>query len=107
MAIFVPNYIYLVSLFLFRNKVKYIVNPRDAENITVMDKNIKRLGLIAGGTGITPIFQLIRKISSTKKDDTAISLIYASKSVEELAFCHDLIEYDKKGKIYFKKVRIS
>ena len=51
------------------------------ENKKTIHKKIKRLGLIAGGTGITPMFQLIRKICSNKHDNTAISLIYANKTL--------------------------
>jgi len=68
------------------------------------EKKFKKLAMIAGGTGITPMFQLVRKIATNNNDATAISLIYASKTVEELTFCNDLSEFEQKGKLYFYPV---
>ncbi|KAJ1983179.1 NADH-cytochrome b5 reductase [Dimargaris verticillata] len=38
----------------------------------------KEVGLIAGGTGITPMLQLIRKIFNNPEDHTKVSLIFAN-----------------------------
>ncbi|KAJ1976705.1 NADH-cytochrome b5 reductase [Dimargaris xerosporica] len=38
----------------------------------------KEVGLIAGGTGITPMLQLIRKIFNNPEDRTKVSLIFAN-----------------------------
>lgn len=40
----------------------------------------KRIGMVAGGTGITPMFQLIRSICEDKTDKTEVSLVYANRS---------------------------
>jgi NAD(P)H-flavin reductase len=64
----------------------------------------KKLGLIAGGSGITPMFQLINKILGTKGDKTALSLIYATRHADELCFADDLVKYDIKGRLHFYPV---
>lgn len=59
--------------------------------------------MIAGGSGIAPMFQIIQKIVNSKftENKIGLSLIYATKSLEEMAFCEDLVNYDAKGKISF------
>lgn len=59
--------------------------------------------MIAGGTGIAPMFQLIQSLVNPKFKERklGISLLYATKSLEDMAFCEDLALYDAKGKISF------
>ena len=40
----------------------------------------KHLGMIAGGTGLAPMYQLILESLNTADDDTKITLLYANKS---------------------------
>lgn len=65
----------------------------------------KRLGMVAGGTGITPMYQLIRAICEDKTDDTQVSLIYANRSPEDILLRTQLERYQqmapKKFKIYY------
>lgn len=42
------------------------------------------IGMVAGGTGITPMYQVIKAIYEDKKDTTQIYLIFASACEEEL-----------------------
>ncbi|KAI7349583.1 hypothetical protein KC320_g5981 [Hortaea werneckii] len=44
----------------------------------------KELGMVGGGTGITPLFQLIRAICEDKTDTTKISLVYANRSEADI-----------------------
>eukprot|EP00250_Pteridium_aquilinum_P033121 c5219_g1_i1 orf=440-1468(-) len=44
----------------------------------------KNIGMIAGGTGITPMLQVIDAILSNKDDNTKVSLIYANISPEDI-----------------------
>ncbi|KAJ5220566.1 hypothetical protein N7468_009770 [Penicillium chermesinum] len=44
----------------------------------------KKIGMIAGGTGITPMYQLIRAICEDDTDTTEISLIYANRSEDDI-----------------------
>ncbi|PYH81780.1 hypothetical protein BO82DRAFT_414587 [Aspergillus uvarum CBS 121591] len=44
----------------------------------------KRIGMIAGGTGITPMYQLIRAICEDPTDLTEISLIYANRTEDDI-----------------------
>ena len=42
-------------------------------------KEVKKLGLIAGGTGITPMLQLARQIMKDPEDNTEVSLLFANQ----------------------------
>jgi NAD(P)H-flavin reductase len=63
-----------------------------------------KIGLIAGGSGITPMFQLINKVLTNKSDKTALSLIYATRHPDEICFIDDLVKYDIKGRFHFYPV---
>jgi cytochrome-b5 reductase len=52
------------------------INKKD----TIITKKVNKIGMIAGGSGITPMFQLINKIATNKRDKIGLSLIYANKS---------------------------
>lgn len=44
----------------------------------------KELGMVGGGTGITPLFQLIRAVCEDETDKTRISLVYANRSEADI-----------------------
>lgn len=54
------------------------------------------LGLIAGGTGIIPMYTLIEEILSNPMETTRISLLYAAKTKEDLLFKKQLDTLAKK-----------
>lgn len=53
----------------------------------------KHLGMVAGGTGITPMYQLIRAICEDAGDDTKISLIYANRTEADILLREELEEF--------------
>jgi cytochrome-b5 reductase len=62
----------------------------------------KRLGMIAGGTGITPMYQLIRAIYEDKTDTTEVSLIYANRSEDDILLRNQLDKFAKANPTKFK-----
>lgn len=50
----------------------------------------KHLGLVAGGSGITPILQVITKIITTPEDTTKISLLYANETPNDILLKSEL-----------------
>ena len=44
----------------------------------------KYIGMIAGGSGITPMLQLIEKILSNGRDNTEVRLIFANQTPEDV-----------------------
>ncbi|XP_053418490.1 NADH-cytochrome b5 reductase 2 isoform X2 [Nycticebus coucang] len=55
-------------------------------------KLVHHLGMIAGGTGITPMLQLIRHITKNPKDMTKMSLIFANQTEEDILVRKELEE---------------
>lgn len=66
---------------------------------------VRHLGMIAGGTGITPMLQIIRAIirGREKGDKTKISLIFANVNQEDILLKEDLdsLLTDKYCNIYY------
>lgn len=56
----------------------------------------KEIGLIAGGSGITPILQVITKVITTAEDTTKLSLIYANETENDILLKTELDEIAKK-----------
>ncbi|ETS78917.1 hypothetical protein PFICI_08770 [Pestalotiopsis fici W106-1] len=50
----------------------------------------KRIGMIAGGSGITPMYQLIRAICEDESDTTQIDLLYANNTEEDILMREEL-----------------
>jgi len=61
---------------LLYNRVKKSEPPRTVK--------VKHIGMMAGGTGITPMLQIIRHILKNPKDQTKLSLIFANKSEDDI-----------------------
>lgn len=54
--------------------------------------SVKHFACVAGGTGITPIWQVLRAVLSDEKDETTLSLLYASRSPNDLLLRKELNE---------------
>jgi len=50
----------------------------------------KKIGMIAGGTGVTPMLQIIREILSNPEDQTEVSLIFANVSEADILLRSEL-----------------
>lgn len=53
---------------------------RNPETKEMEHKKIKKVGMIAAGSGITPMFQLIQTVADTPGDLTSLSLIHSCSS---------------------------
>ncbi|XP_075066621.1 NADH-cytochrome b5 reductase 3 [Mixophyes fleayi] len=59
-----------------------------------VDKKVKKLAMIAGGTGITPMLQLIRAIMKDKDDKTVCYLLFANQTEEDILLRNELEEVE-------------
>lgn len=57
------------------------------------DVHVKHFVAIAGGTGITPVVQVLRAVLENPSDDTRFSLIYAARVPEDLLLRKELDEW--------------
>lgn len=64
----------------------------------------EELGMIAGGTGITPMWQVIQAIANDKSDKTKVTLVYTNKSEADILLREkfdDLQKNDPRFKIVY------
>merc|ERR1712100_886502 len=64
--------------------------------------HLKEIGLIAGGTGITPCYQIIKQITKDRKDRTKVYLLYANKTEEDILLKKELDDLAAKHPRIFK-----
>eukprot|EP00914_Ancora_sagittata_P013532 GHVO01026650.1.p1 GENE.GHVO01026650.1~~GHVO01026650.1.p1 ORF type:complete len:306 (+),score=56.79 GHVO01026650.1:27-944(+) len=55
-------------------------------------KTVKHVGMIAGGTGITPMLQIIHQIFKVPEDNTQVSLIFANQTENDILLKDELDE---------------
>lgn len=59
------------------------------------ERKAKHLGMVAGGTGITPMLQVLRAAFKDNADTTQVSLVYASVTEEDILLRKELDELAK------------
>jgi len=58
-------------------------------------KGIKKIGMIAGGSGITPMMQLVRDAVVKSNEDTELSLLFANRSEADILLREEIEETAK------------
>lgn len=64
---------------------------------------VRELGMLAGGTGITPMLQIIRAIMKNPEDKTKVTLVYANIATTDILLREDL---EKLAAMYPEKFRL-
>lgn len=61
-------------------------------NFTINGKNksAKKIAMLAGGTGITPLYQIIKAILKDPEDKTEMYLVYANRSEDDILLREEL-----------------
>jgi len=65
-------------------------------------KKVKTIGMIAGGSGITPMLQIVREILKRKDDQTEMSLIFGNVTEDDILCRTELELYLKSSPRQFK-----
>ncbi|XP_042324314.1 NADH-cytochrome b5 reductase 3-like isoform X2 [Sceloporus undulatus] len=78
------------GLLVYKGKGVFAIRP-DKKSEPVL-KRVKQVGMIAGGTGITPMLQLIRAIVKDKDDPTVCHLLFANQTEEDILLRPELEE---------------
>lgn len=65
-------------------------------------RKAKHLGMVAGGTGITPMLQVLRAIFKDNADTTQVSLVFANVTEEDILLRKELDELAKQHPRNFK-----
>ncbi|XP_073021129.1 nitrate reductase [NADH] 1-like [Primulina eburnea] len=59
-------------------------------------KSAKKLAMIAGGTGITPIYQVMQAILKDSEDETEMYVVYANRTEDDILLRDELDEWAEK-----------
>lgn len=59
-------------------------------------KSAKKLAMLAGGTGITPIYQVAQAILKDTEDETEMYVVYANRTEDDILLKEQLDEWAKK-----------
>ncbi|XP_071391355.1 NADH-cytochrome b5 reductase 2 isoform X1 [Centroberyx affinis] len=91
------------GLLVYKGNGKFSIRPDKKSEPRV--QTFKHIGMIAGGTGITPMLQLIRSITADPTDNTKCSLIFANQTEKDILLREELEEVKKnhpdKVKLWF------
>nr|XP_043610301.1 NADH--cytochrome b5 reductase 1-like [Erigeron canadensis] len=67
--------------------------------------DVRAFGMIAGGSGITPMFQVARAILENESDNTKLNLIYANVTSEDILLKEELerltSKYSSRFQVYY------
>lgn len=88
-----------VSLLKIGDKIR-VKGPKGQFNYTPFLS--REIGMIAGGTGITPMVQIIRAALNNPLDETRLSLIYANVGLDDILLKEELDEFAEKYPSRFK-----
>jgi cytochrome-b5 reductase len=62
--------------------------------LTYADLEVKNIGMLAGGTGITPMFQILQA-AHKNKDVSSFSLIFGNKTAKDILMKDDIDQIHK------------
>ncbi|XP_063679867.1 NADH-cytochrome b5 reductase 1-like [Bolinopsis microptera] len=68
-------------------KIRYLgkgVFEVEKSRDNIIKLNCKRMGMIAGGSGITPMLQLIRDVVKNRNDNTEMTLLFSNKTENDI-----------------------
>uniref|UniRef100_A0A8D0GCE8 NADH-cytochrome b5 reductase n=1 Tax=Sphenodon punctatus TaxID=8508 RepID=A0A8D0GCE8_SPHPU len=88
------------GLLVYKEAGKFAIRPDKKSEARI--KSAKHVGMIAGGTGITPMLQLIRHITKHPKDETKCYLLFANQTEQDMLLREELEEVAKNYPDQFK-----
>ncbi|XP_077908748.1 NADH-cytochrome b5 reductase 3 [Ictidomys tridecemlineatus] len=88
------------GLLVYQGKGKFAIRPDKKSNPVI--KTVKSVGMIAGGTGITPMLQVIRAIMKDPDDHTVCHLLFANQTEKDILLRPELEELRNEHSARFK-----
>ncbi|XP_044533461.1 NADH-cytochrome b5 reductase 3 [Gracilinanus agilis] len=88
------------GLLVYHGKGKFAIRPDKKSEPAI--KTVKSVGMIAGGTGITPMLQIIRAIMKDPEDHTVCHLLFANQTEKDILLRSELEELRTQHSARFK-----
>ncbi|CDK26329.1 unnamed protein product [Kuraishia capsulata CBS 1993] len=87
-----------ISKFINELKLGETINVRGPKGFFTYTPNMCReFGMVAGGTGITPMYQIISAIARNPEDNTKVQLIYGNQTEEDILLKDELDAISKQN----------
>ncbi|XP_072340975.1 NADH-cytochrome b5 reductase 3-like [Scyliorhinus torazame] len=80
------------GLLVYKGKGQFAIRPDKKSEAKI--KMVKQVGMIAGGTGITPMLQLMRAIVKDPADQTICHLLFANQTEKDILLQSELEEIE-------------
>ena len=68
----------------YKGNGKFNIKQLKSQGGELITRNYKNIGMIAGGSGITPMIPIIRTVLSSETDNTQLNLLFANKKEEDI-----------------------
>ncbi|CAG0903385.1 unnamed protein product [Cyprideis torosa] len=88
------------GLLVYDGKGKFLI--RKEKKLPPNTVRVKKVNMVAGGTGITPMLQIIRAVFRDADDRTEISLLFANQTEKDILLREELEEIQKAHAEQFK-----
>uniref|UniRef100_A0A8C9TTW4 NADH-cytochrome b5 reductase n=1 Tax=Scleropages formosus TaxID=113540 RepID=A0A8C9TTW4_SCLFO len=88
------------GLLTYKGKGQFAIKPDKKSDAVI--KTAKQVGMIAGGTGITPMLQIIRAIMKDPADKTVCYLLFANQTEKDILLRPELEEIEAAHPSRFK-----
>ncbi|ORY07232.1 NAD(P)H-nitrate reductase [Basidiobolus meristosporus CBS 931.73] len=85
-----------IGHFVYEGNGNYNVNNGKAKG------HVEHIGMIAGGSGITPVLQVIKSVLRNPEDNTKLSLIFANRTPDDILLREELDNLAKRNPEQFK-----
>ncbi|KAH7385233.1 nitrate reductase [Phaeosphaeria sp. MPI-PUGE-AT-0046c] len=66
-------------------------------SVNAKERRIKKFHMICGGSGITPIFQVLRAVMQDKEDETHCTVLYGNRLLEDILCREDLGKFAREN----------
>lgn len=85
-----------ISKYISELKIGDTIKVRGPKGAFKYEPNmVKHVSMIAGGSGITPMYQILQAIAANPDDETSASLIFANVNEEDIFLREELLELSK------------
>lgn len=88
-----------LSTYIDNLKLGETINVKGPKGFYNYQQNmLKHICMVAGGTGITPMYQIMKAIASDPNENTKVTLLYGSQTEDDILLKQELDELSKSNK---------
>lgn len=77
---------------------KMVYQEKSRLTLNSAERKVRKLNMICGGTGITPIYQVLRAIMEDPNDETQCTVLYGNRREEDILCRREIEELEALGR---------